>query len=83
MMGKIKNNTPNIDKFRHTPSPAYDINTTDKQTTLMLQKAISSGFRNGLNIKAGKLNAARKLTGGKRRKKERKNARVTGRYKTG
>ena len=58
MMGKTKNNTPNIDKLRHTLSLAYDINTTNKQTTLMLQKAISSGFRHGLNLKAGKLNAA-------------------------
>ena len=50
--------SPIIDQRRHTPIAVHNINTSTKQTTLMLQKAISSGSRHGLELKAGKLNAA-------------------------
>ena len=46
------------DQRRHTPILVQNINTSSKQTTQMLQKAISSGSRHGLELKAGKLDAA-------------------------
>ena len=58
MMGTTKNNTLNIDKLRPTPGLAYNINTHNKQTTILLQQAISSSFRKGLNLKVGTLYAA-------------------------
>ena len=42
---------PSIDRRRHTPIAVHSINTTSKHTTMMLQKAISSGALHGMELK--------------------------------
>ena len=48
---------PSIDRKRLTPQAVLNINTANKLTTKMLQRAISSAICHGLELKAGILNA--------------------------
>ena len=51
-----------IYRKRLTPQAVLNINTANKLTTKMLQKAISSAIYHGLELKAGILNAADGIT---------------------
>ena len=47
-----------FDPNRATPPEVQEINTNNQMVTQLLKRALSNAFRHGLNLRAGKLNAA-------------------------